>query len=249
MVGMTFGYELEFLGANLETVSKKYAIPLYTKGWSCNYRTFILSGEQDVTNILTCEGGELISPIYMENDKLQCLKELKEKLEILKEEKAYLRENADGTGFHIHLGRQCLVSKERKRMLLKFLVAFQPEIFKLACGEYNAIRANYLKHAQWLTKQDVEDEIRQSSKRELLHQKTKCFRFTKETFELRHFNSSLDFSVLESYLQFAWHLYAVLETGDIDLEELEFYYRKYYYLGLEPNEVRRNAMERMLKME
>lgn len=246
---MTFGYELEFFGANLWNLSELYDIPWYSKGHRCDYHEFHFSEEIDITDILSSEGGELISPIYTEKTKQKCLQELREKLKILKKEGAYLKENANDTGFHIHLGRQVLESRAKKALLLKFLFAFQPEIFDFARGKDAKIRDNVVINAREILRKDINLELDHYPEEKLFSGKHKCIRFTPFSFELRYFNSSLDYEVLESYLEFAWHLYAGLQKNTWDLEKIEYYNQQYYIIGKSPNKERREAMFQILKLK
>lgn len=126
---MTFGYELEFLGASLFEMSRQYNISYIPQKKRCNYQEFTLKPENLVTNDRNI-GGELISPIYM--DKEICLEELKEKLIQLKSLNAYIPKDSSFVGFHVHVGKDILNQDlKRYHLLFKFLFAFQSEIFLL----------------------------------------------------------------------------------------------------------------------
>ena len=142
---MTFGYELEFCGASLYELSELLRVNVKAKTSKINYQDFNLMKEERITNEKLV-GGELISPIY--TDLQLCLKELKEKLILLKENGAYIPENSFMTGFHIHIGKDVLDSKvqyeirQNYEKLLKFLYAFESEIYVLASYGGN-IRRNF----------------------------------------------------------------------------------------------------------
>lgn len=83
----TFGYELEFKGAILQELARKYDIPFYKKQAIVPYNIYHLKNETSISKICNpngdlIEGGELISPILNNYDK--CLNDLKFLLNVLK---------------------------------------------------------------------------------------------------------------------------------------------------------------------
>lgn len=237
---MQFGHELEFYGASLKEMSIKYHIPYINRKEQCNYENFTLKDEVAITDN-QC-GGELISPIY--KDKEICLKELKEKLIMLKENNAYLKKDAENTGFHIHLDKRIFKDDEyRKQMFLKFFVAFQSDIYEKAKGEFK-MGGGYADH---LRKTTTDHMLKNEEYRNrLLFQKDYGIRLTEKTLELRMFNSSLNYEVLKEYIEFSLQLGMFIEKGIFDEELINYYYNK--FSGLEDiNEERKIIMENMLR--
>lgn len=227
-----FGYELEFKGAILENLAQKYSIPLYKLQDVVPYDRYHLKNEIFVSelcdNVFNREadltkGGELISPIL--NDYGKCLRELKFFLEILKKEGAYINPNSLNTGFHIHLDRSFLSGWDSFEKLLKFLYAFQPEIYDYSKGNHESIRKNIFEDAKPLTPSLVEFLV-ETGKIEFLSFKGNCILLDQKTFELRYFNSSLDINTLDSYFKFAFNLRDYIASEESDMELLNFYFQK-----------------------
>ena len=247
---LPLGYELEFKGASLLNLSKTYNIPLYKKEKDVSYDHFHLKDEKDVSVIdqrdttIDYLGGELISPIFTNFQK--CLQETKKYLTWLKEQGAYIEKNSYDTGFHIHLDLNFLDSWEKKQKLLKFLYAFQNEIFDLAKGRDEKIRDTFLFSARPLKLKFVKKMLEQE-KYVKLTDKLHCIRFTNDTVELRYFNSSLEKEVIESYLYFAINLRNFILDEQIDKERLDYYFHQ-------TNDDRtfdlakQNVMKKMLKL-
>lgn len=224
-----FGYELEFLGADLRSLERKYGLPFYEKYDKVPYTLYHLKDEIAVTtrtsetSSKTLFGGELVSPIL--SDYQECLRELRFLLKILKKEGAYLNKNSNYTGFHIHLDRNFLTKWEDIQKLLKFLYAFQPEIFDIAKGEHEEIRDSIIYDVKPLSAFQVQGYLH-SRNLERPKKNGSCISFNDTTLELRYFNSSLDLDTLDSYFQFAFHLRDYIQNPQSDLELLEYYYQK-----------------------
>lgn len=247
---MYIGYELEFFGASLEKIGKKYNIPYGTKKIKQNDSKFALQTEIGITRYFDKKGGELISPIY--NNIFYCKKDLKEKVEILNLYKAYLKENAEDTGFHIHLDREIFCDDvKRYQIFFEFLVAFQNEIFDFAKGIEKEIRLGYVDYARPLRKERIDSLIKERKILKYLktyYSKRNCIRFSREynTVELRYFNASLFDRVLEEYLEFAWRLGLMIKEKTYDEEIIHFYYDTYEIAsGVKRN--RKEAMSRLLQ--
>lgn len=228
----TFGYELEFNGAILQNLAKKYSIPLYKKRQIVPYNEYHLKNEIYVSNpyvlsegssAILISGGELISPIL--DDYEICLKELKFLLEALKKKGAYIYNDSLNTGFHIHLDRSFLLNYASLEKLLKFLYAFQLEIYNIAKGDHEVIRQNTLEDAKPLTMKFIRD-ILEFQKFELLKSKRNCILLNDKTLELRYFNSSLDWEVIDTYFTFAFGLREYVLSKKSDLELLDYYFQK-----------------------
>ena len=220
-----FGYELEFCGANLPRLSKGMQIPLYPKRKCKNYDTFHLETEEKITTE-NLNGGELISPIYKE--KALALQELKEVLKVLKIHQAYIPEKSRNTAIHVHLEKSFL--KEEKvyyEALLKFLYAFQSEIFEYAAYQ-EGIRPNVYDNCSPLKEADIIGFLNDFPKNIEFASKRKCIRFTKETFELRYFSSSLDFERARLPLEFAFSLADYIKKEKWNMKEINTWYRNTY---------------------
>lgn len=168
---MTFGYELEFCGASLSKLTEILRVNLKTKTSKINYQNFNLMTEVGVTNEKYA-GGELISPIY--TDLQLCLKELKDKLIFLKDNGAYIPLNSSMTGFHIHVGKDILVNQKHYEHLLKFLYAFEYEIYELACYG-KIIRSNFWNNAHPLDFNDIIGFLANYPSTTIFSSKKKCF--------------------------------------------------------------------------
>ncbi len=223
---MTYGYELEFLRASLKSLAEKYHIKYYDLSSSLDYKDFALKSECNITEF-GC-GGELISPIYNDKNVEICKKELKEKLYILKSEKAYIKKNSEKTGFHIHIGTDIFEDDwERKIYFFKFLKAFQNEIFDFAKGEEEQLRSCASICAGRLTKNIVEEIIKKGIYNTTILSKFYCVRFSKyNTVELRYFNASLQYDILVSYLLFVLRLGSIWKNKQYDKEVIDFFYKK-----------------------
>ena len=225
----TFGYELEFNGGILEKISENYDIPCYKKAEHTSYDKYQLKTEVSITKRLDFNGqiirvgGEFISPIL--SDYKTSLNDLKKWLFILKNEGCYIRPNSYDTGFHIHLDRSFLSGWDSFEKLLKFLYAFQPEIYDYSKGNHESIRKNIFEDAKPLTPSLVEFLV-ETGKIEFLSFKGNCILLDQKTFELRYFNSSLDINTLDSYFKFAFNLRDYIASEKSDMELLNFYFQK-----------------------
>ena len=224
-VNKRFGYELEFFGANLNRLAEKYGLSFYEKYTKVPYTFYHVKDEPDITKKIhnSYFGGELVSPIL--NDYQKGLKELRFLLKVLKKEGAYLEKNSKYTGFHIHLDRSFLTNWEDIQKLLKFLYAFQPEIYDVAKGEHEKIRDSIFLDIKPLTAFKVTGCL-QTRNLEILRRKGNCICLNGTTLELRYFNSSLDLDILDSYFLFAFYLRDYIQNQQSDLELLEYYYQK-----------------------
>ena len=220
-----FGYELEFFGANLNYLAEKYGLLFYEKYTRVPYTFYHVKDEPDITKKIhnSYFGGELVSPIL--NDYQKCLKDLRFYLKALKKEGAFLKKNSSFTGFHIHLDRSFLTNWEDIQKLLKFLYAFQPEIYDVAKGEHEKIRDSIFLDIKPLTAFKVTGCL-QTRNLEMLRRKGNCICLNGTTLELRYFNSSLDLDTLDSYFLFAFYLRDYIQNPQSDLELLEYYYQK-----------------------
>lgn len=220
-----FGYELEFFGANLNYLAEKYGLLFYEKYTRVPYTFYHVKDEPDITKKIhnSYFGGELVSPIL--NDYQKCLKDLRFYLKALKKEGAFLKENSAYTGFHIHLDRSFLVDWKDIEKLLKFLYAFQPEIYDVAKGEHKEIRDSICFSVKPLTTFQITGCL-QTSNLGILGRKGNCICLNGTTLELRYFNSSLNLDTLDSYFLFAFHLRDYIQNPQSDLELLEYYYQK-----------------------
>lgn len=225
----SFGYELEFNGGILEKISEKYHIPYYKKAEETAYDEYQLKTEVGITKRIDLNGkiirvgGEFISPIL--TDYKVALNELKKWLLILKNEGCFIMTNSLNTGFHIHLDRSCIEDFENLEKALKFLYAFQPEIYSFSKGDQRKIRESIYFDVKPLTPFLVKG-ILKTGEIAPLKRKGYCICITHDTLELRYFNSSFDLSVLDSYFQFAFHLRDYIANEASDLDELNYYYRK-----------------------
>lgn len=220
-----FGYELEFCGANLVELSCAMQIPLKPKGKYKNYDTFHLEPEEKITTP-DLNGGELISPIY--KDKTLALQELKEKLEILKQYHAYIPEKSKDTAIHVHLEKTFLKdSKIYHEVLLKFLYSFQNEIYEYSSYQ-NGIRPNIYDSASPISAEDISRYLNDFPNNKEFAGKRKCIRFTKETFELRYFSSSLDFEKARLPIEFATSLASYVGKTKWTSKEIDEWYRNTY---------------------
>jgi len=220
---MTIGYELEFFGANLFDMAKKYHIPYKNRYEECNYLDFTLKQEYMIS--ANGNGGELISPIYF--DLKLCKTELKEKLKMLHLNGAFLKENSQQTGFHIHLGRNIFQIQEQYEALLKFLFVFQNELYFSAKGRDESVRFNVYTAAAPLTKEKITLILkRMALLNYYLYEKDSMIRFTKDTLEFRLFNSSLYEDVLFYFLELIFSLGRYIALKKYDLDYLNYYYGK-----------------------
>ncbi len=247
---MTFGYELEFCGASLYELSELLRVNVKAKTSKINYQNFNIMKEERITNEKLV-GGELISPIY--TDLELCLKELKEKLILLKENGAYIPDNSFMTGFHVHIGKDVLDSKvqyetrQNYEKLLKFLYAFESEIYVLASYGGN-IRRNFWDNARPLDFNDIINFLCNFPYSNVFGSKKNAFRIDRETYELRYFNSSLDEKDLESSLKFATQLSKYVISDDFDYDKVDYYFRNRDYIGRNPKLERRLFMNETLKL-
>ena len=232
-----FGYELEFCGANLAELSKAMQIPLSPKGKHKNYDTFHLEPEEKITT-KDLNGGELISPIYKEKD--IALQELKEKLEILKKYRAYIPEKSKDTAIHVHLDKSFLKdSKSYYEALLKFLYSFQNEIFDISSYQ-EGIRPNFYESCSPLKEEDIMCFLNDVSNSKEFSGKRKCIRFTRNTLELRYFNSSLEFEKAKKSIEFALSLADYIGNSRWNIKELNEWLRNTY---IEPRRYSENRAE------
>jgi len=240
---MTFGYELEFLGLSVDQIKKDGEIPVYKKEVVTPYKQFVVKNEPDFN-----DGGELISPVY--TDKTLCLKEMEEKLTYLKQMGAYIPWNSEKVGFHIHVGKQFLQKKlERYEILLKFLYAFQAEVYDFACGEFPNLRACFHDYAEKLEEDDILDFLNDFENSAYLRGKGNCLRLKLLTVEFRYFNSSLKKAILQKYLEFVLGLCSYIELEQYDRELIEYYFQHSYDIGLNPKQSRFEVMKRELKID
>lgn len=220
-----FGYELEFCGANLVELSCAMQIPLKPKGKYSNYDIFHLEPEEKITTV-DFNGGELISPIY--TSKSKALQELKEKLEILKEYRAYIPEKSKDTAIHVHLDKSFLQdSKFYYEVLLKFLYSFQNEIFDFSSYQ-EGIRPNFHESCSPLMEEDIVCYLNDFPNSKEFSGKRKCIRFTRDTLELRYFSSSLDFEKARLPLEFALSLADYIGNAKWNKKEIYEWYRNTY---------------------
>lgn len=246
-----FGYELEFCGASIDRLVQEYELDFLRKKDDIVYDRFHLKDEEFVTTKKEIQGkmfffgGELITPIFTDYQK--CLKQTKYYLQALKEQGAYLEDNANNTGFHIHLDKTFLDTHEKKQNLLQFLYAFQPEIYFLAQGDYEKIRENYIINAQPLTYRFVKEAINRFDCFTKLHSKYHCIRETKETIEFRYFNSSLELETIKKYLDFVLQVRNFIQDKDSDFEQINFYYR-HAKNDLSFSEAKLKVMKRILNL-
>jgi len=231
---LTLGYELEFLGANILKIGKEHYISCARKETSISYYDFHLKTEANVTK-QNHFGGELISPVYTNLEK--CKQELREHLEILIQNQAYLQKNSERTGFHIHLGMDIFEgNRERYHAFFTFLFVVQEYLYEIAKGNDAQIRSNVWKHAKPLCKEDVSELL--NRKFLLLHQfmsKEYCINFSihQPTVELRYFNASLDYLVLCSYLDLAWSIACMIKYATYDLENILAFYHYHEKLPIQ----------------
>ena len=166
----------------------------------------------------------------------------KEKLILLKENGAYIPENSFMTGFHIHIGKDVLDSKvqyeirQNYEKLLKFLYAFESEIYVLASYGGN-IRRNFWDNARPLDFNDIINFLCNFPYSNVFDSKKNAFRIDRETYELRYFNSSLDEKDLESSI-----------SDDFDYDKVDYYFRNRDYIGRNPKLERRLFMNETLKL-
>lgn len=232
---MKSGYELEFYNAPLEMMALNEHMTLLTRYQPIlKYDYDILKPEIGITMVdgrkenIKQFGGEYISPVY--TDKKTELKELKKKLEILKKYDAVLKKNSDDTGFHIHMDH-CFLGQdwEKYRYLLKFLYAFQHDIYQLAMGNDTRMRKNMVVYARALDKDMIDAIIKYPTFsyahiRPFVQSKAHCIRFDSQTMEFRYFNSSLDYEVLKRDIDFVWNLCGLFDNNQYDKEMIDYYY-------------------------
>ena len=249
----TFGFELEFNGANLRSLEEKYGLKFYPNYSSVSYEKFFLKNEGGVTINMNGQlfGGELVSPIFSDLD--ECLTQVKYYLDILKYEKAFISKHKTEAGFHIHLDKSFLDSWEMYQKLFKFLYAFQPEIYNLARGNDPAIRYIYFLHAAPLKKEHLKYVLRGPSSLERFKDKMYCIRFSEQTFEMRYFNSSLQYEVIKRYLEFALHFRDYIESPLYDMDMIDYYYKHTHNLEnlqekVEYSEEKEKVMKRILNL-
>ncbi len=244
-----FGYELEFFGANLNYLAEKYGLLFYEKYVRVPYTFYHVKDEPDITKKIhnSYFDGKLVSPIL--TDYKKCLEELRFLLEVLKKEGAFHKENSAYTGFHIHLDRSFLRDWKDIEKLLKFLYAFQPEIYDVAKGEHKKIRDSIFLDIKPLSSFKITGCLK-SGTLETLRRKGNCICLNGTTLELRYFNSSLNLDTLDSYFLFTFHLRDYIQNQQSDLELLEYYYQK--ALKNEDNfsvsHKRKKMMDRILKI-
>ncbi len=216
------GYELEFNGADLPFLSKNYHVQVHAKEEKIDYNIFNLKEEYEVTK--NNKGGELISPVYQNIQDLK--KELNTWLIKLKKAKAYISYEEDkNIGFHIHVSKNFLNKDFQKYLdLLKFLVAFKYEISSIAKGDNKYLRPMAALEVLSLTK-DVVYKFMLADEKTLTELTKKIYpvRFTKQTMELRYFNSSLNFATLEKYIDFTTALVKTFES-DYDYDLINYYF-------------------------
>ncbi len=241
---MTFGYELEFCGPFLCDLAEFLGVSVKSKTSKINYQNFNLMKEVGITNE-RLEGGELISPIY--TDLQLCLKELKDKLIFLKDNGAYIPLNSSMTGFHIHVGKDILTNQKHYEQLLKFLYAFEYEIYEFA-SYGKIIRSNFWNNAHPLYFNDIICFLANYPSTTIFSSKKNAFRIARETYELRYFNSSLVYSELESALYFATQLSQYVVSDNFDTERIERYFQNRDYYEKRYNYVRDEFMRRELKL-
>lgn len=110
--------------------------------------------------------------------------------------------------------------------LLKFLYAFQPEIYTLAKRDYDNIRTNAYLDARPL-KAKIISFLIETGKIEILNIKGRCILFNTKTFEFRYFNSSLNVEILNTYFRFVFGLRDyILSHEEKDVELLDYYFKK-----------------------
>ena len=248
------GYELEFHDASLDLLAEKYQLQKYKKEVQVPYTNYFLKEEIPLTKHIYLGGesigygGEFISPILRDYE--QCLKDLQFYLKILKDEGAAVQRNSWITPFHIHLDRTFLYSREKIEKLLKFLYAFQPEIYELAKGEFDKIRENIFVDFKPLCGEIIEQYLRTENEH-FFHFKGSCILLDDQTLELRYFNASLQLHVLETYFQFAFHLRDYIINEQSDQELLEYFYQKALNNGdtLILSRKREKVMRQILQLE
>lgn len=249
---MTFGYELEFLNARLDFIGKKYHLLFQKRGATpLDYKNFVLQTEYKVTQE-GLKGGELISPVYQNYD--LCLKELKEKLEILKENKARIEKNSEETSFQVSLSRDIFDNDfERYYAFFLFWLTFQNEIFYNAKGKEPKIRETSKMFASPLNRIMIERFLHKGSIRAIHDKfwaKDFCIRFSKDLplVEFRPFNSSLEYVVLKSHIDFSLRLGIFIKKKKYDLEKIEFMYKYGNVIkGNSNSRVRQHILNRMLE--
>ena len=96
-------------------------------------------------------------------------------------------------------------SKIYHEALLKFLYSFQNEIYEYSSYQ-NGIRPNFYESCSPLKEEDIICYLNDFPNNKEFAGKRKCIRFTKETFELRYFSSSLDFEKARLPIEFATSL-------------------------------------------
>ena len=175
-----------------------------------------------------------------------------EKLIILKENRAYLKKNSDGTRFHVHLQRTLFQNDfEAYKYFLKFLLAFQTEIYDFAKGKEENLRDLGVYYAAPLDKKDVNELLKQKDIFKILSTyqfKNDCIDFSRniDTVELRYFNSSLDTSVLFEYLEFCVRLGNMIQNKTYDSELIDYYYKRYKSTNRSVSKEKVQAMRRLL---
>lgn len=124
------------------------------------------------------------------------------------------------------MDRSFLADWESFETLLKFLYAFQPEIYTLAKGDYDNIRTNAYLDARPL-KAKIISFLIETGKIEILNIKGGCILFNTKTFEFRYFNSSLNVEILNTYFRFVFGLRDyILSHEEKDVELLDYYFKK-----------------------
>lgn len=241
------GYELEFLGANLRNLRYLFHTQVYPSNICLpDYNTFHLKEEYQVTDKLY-NGGELVSPIYENLE--ECIQNLDEPLEILKNAGAFIPVNSENVGFHIHYQNNFLHTNEQKQYFILFLYAFQAEIFEIARGREVRMRSCINPFAMPL----YYDQILQIQKLLLnrtFTNKVWCFLFCERlnTVEFRYFNSSLKTEVLKSYLYLVEGICKYFKHfSSVDLDMIRYYAYKQRDDITEVLEDRKRKLQQIIK--
>ena len=199
--GYGMGYELETYGIILKKASA--LIPnssLYTKESHeyLDYSKYNITNEIDLTDELLC-GGEVISPIIYNEIELE--NSIKLVLDVLEKTKAYDRVKRNSSAsLHFHFGLEVLEkNKEYFIRLIKFLKAFEGEIYEYSHAEGDELRRTIGIFARPYHRKVVEEIIKyfENSEpnykgiNEYLSLKKYMFRLGRKTIEFRTCNNPL----------------------------------------------------------
>lgn len=239
---LTFGAEIEFYSKNFYNSFCMGYFPefLYSQEYENNFNKWIYKLESSVDDNF---GYEINSPIM--HDRIKCWNELAEILDYVKKYKTYSTEKCGG---HIHFGANYFNENcQYYKTLLKLWVCYEPIIYKFFAGDKANLRKYIDKYAKSinypeLNKLNKEEDLNNflySFNNILLNNTTennyvRNYGFnvsniiddSKNTFELRCPNGSLNPIIWQNNIKFFSNVMTSIKNNKIDLDFLNFKFSK-----------------------